>query len=479
MKIKSIFASVLALCLMFGAVGCGATETTSEVWVDGEDTIEVIEGQEGYYNEGEGNSASGNKGNNASGNNQGGNDNASGNNSTTAGSGKGMGGAKVIISTWGGSPVPASTSPTYSTYTKKVKDIETKYNCKIDYKVVVNAVEYKNAFTSASMSGIKYADIVHLGSGWVFPQHLRNGFLHPLDKYVDINDVGWDQNPMKQSVVNGKHYILFTANNFNGISGIYFNRQVFKKFGVKDPSTYVASNNWTTATFLELAKKCTGTKDGVQYYGYTLAKSGPGGWGSIFGGKQIQKVNGKYVYNPDKKFINGIQFAHDLVNKHKVSGEGWDQGRVAMISGATWDGNDVAANVGGENVGWTYLPKGPGEKDYYCAYSSSECWGIPSAAKNPEVLSKIMVDYIYPSKTGNTVEAKTEQYFYDATSFNTAVQAIKKAQKNSELTPTYDFISTGIGWNDYGLKDKKSPQQYIASVKAQAQAELDEVWKQK
>jgi len=478
MKIKSIVSCAIALCLMLGVAGCGATETTSEVWVDGEDTVEVIEGQDGYYKDGEGTN-SGN--NNGTGADKDGTGNASGNNSgSAAGSDKkGMGGAKVVIGTWGASPVPAATSPTYSTYTQKIKDIESKYNCKIDYKVVANAVEYKNAFTSASMSGIKYADIVHLGSGWVFPQHLRNGFLHPLDKYVDVKDVGWDQKPMEQTVVNGKHYVLFTANNFNGISGIYFNRAVFKKFGVNDPSTYVASNNWTTKTFLELAKKCTGTKDGVQYYGYTLSKSGVAGWGAIFGGKQIQKNKGKYVYNPDKKFITGIQFAHDLTNKHKVTGTGWDQGRVAMISGATWDGNDVAANVGGENVGWTYLPKAPGEKDYYCRYDSSECWGIPSAAKNPAVLAQIMVDYIYPSKTGNTVEAKNERYFYDATSFNTAVQAIKKAQQQAELSPTYDFISTGIGWNDFGLAEGKSPQQYIASVKAQAQAELDEVWQQK
>lgn len=472
MKMKAIFALLLTLCLVFGVVGCGATETTSEVWVDGEDTVEVIEGQDGYYKDGEGNTVSGN--------NQGGTDGASGNNSGSTGNKKGLGGAKVVIGTWGGSPVPAATSPQYATYTKKIKDIEKKYNCKIDYKVVENAVQYKSAFTSAAMSGIKYADIVHLGSGWVFPQHLRNGFMHPLDNYVDVNDIGWDPNPMKQSVVNGKHYVLFTANNFNGVAGICYNKAVFKKFGIKDPSTYVASNNWTTETFLELAKKCTGTKDGVQYYGFGTSKSGVAYWGRVFGGKDVQYTNGKYVYNPDKKFVNGIQFAHDLVNKHKVATyTDMASGRVAMASGDTWSGPDLAASIGEENIGWTYSPKGPGEKDYLCEYSSSECWGIPSAAKNPEILSQIMVDYIYPSKTGNTVEAKVEKYFFDATSLNTHVQAINKAQKTSKLQPTYSYISMTINWNDFGLADKKSPQQYIASVKAKAQAELDEVWQQK
>lgn len=473
MKIKTICSSVLALCIMLCAVGCGEPEyTTSEIWVDGEDVTSVIEGQNGYYSDGTDATGSG-KGNNGGG--------SSGGKTSQGGqAGKnGLGGATVVYATWGGSPVPAATSPTYSSYTKKVKEIEKKYNCKLDYKVVINAVEYKNAFTSAAMSGIKYADIVHLGSGWVYPQHLRNGFLHPLDDYIDLDDVGWDQNPMKQSVVNGKHYILFTANNFNGIGGIFYNKSVFKKFGVKDPSTYVAGNNWNTKTFLDVAKATTGTKDGVQYYGFTLSKAGIATWGNIFGGKQIQKLNGKYVYEPDAKFIAGIQYAHDLTNEHKVTGAGWDQGRVAMIAGYTYDGKDVAANIGGENVGWTYLPKGPGQSDYYCAYSSSECYGIPSAAKNPEILANIMVDYIYPSKTGNTVEAKLEGYFYDETSYNTAVQAIKKAQRTSELSPTYSFISTNIGWNDFGLANKKSPQQYIASVKAQAQAELDEVWQQK
>ena len=418
MKIKSIFALILVLCMMFSVVGCGKTiEYTSEVWVDEGGTTSVIEGEEGYYEEGEDGTTITQNGNNTSGgnnaqngdNNQNNTANGNGNNTGNAGnngnantgntdnggnsgSKTDMGGATVVYATWGGSPVPAATSPSYGAYTKKVKEIEEKYNCKIDYKIVENAVKYKEAFTSAAMSGIKYADIVHLGSGWVYPQHLRNGFLHPLDSYVDINDVAWDQNPMKQSVVNGKHYVLFTANNFNGISGVFFNKSVFKKFGVKDPSTYVASNSWTTDKFLEVAKATTGTKDGVQYYGTALSKAGVAGWGSIFGGEAVRKVNGKYVYDPDAKFVKGIQFAHDLKLTHKVVGDGWDQGRVAMTIGATYDGEDVAASVGGENVGWTYLPKGPGEKDYHCEYSSSECYGIPSAAKNPEILAKIMVD---------------------------------------------------------------------------------------
>ena len=474
MKIKSIISLILALCMMFCVVGCSKGETkeyTSEVWVDGEDTTTVIEGEDGYYVDGN-SSGSGT----ASGNNSG-----SGSATTKPGD---MGGATVTIGRWGTTDDAEvdTTSPSYIAEQKKIKDIEKKYNCKIAYKNIYNAVEYRSAFVSAAMSGIKFADIATLGSGWVYPQHLRAGYLYAIDDYIDLTDVGWDQNMMKQSVVNGKNYLLFQANGYNGVTGIAFNRSVFKKFGQKTPDQYVAENNWTTDTFLSVAKACTGTKDGVSYYGYIMTKAGIDAWGNIFGGENIQVKNGKYIYEPDSKYIAGIQFAYDMLNTWKISpaygAVSFDSGRVAMSSSVTYSFADLGATMDTDDIGWTYMPKGPGTSDYYCNFSSSACYGIPSAAKNPETLAQIMAAYVYPSKTSNTVEAKLENGFFDATSYNTAVQAIKKAQKSSKLEPTYPYISNGIGWNDFGISEKKSPQQYIASVKAQAQAELDEVWEQ-
>ncbi len=476
MKIKSFLSLIMALCMLMGIVGCGKTvETTSEIWVEGEGETVVIEGEEGYY---EGSSGSG-KGSSSKGNS--GSD--SGKNNTD--SKKGLGGATIKIAGWGAGLEPKPENSDYAAKMQTIKEIEKEFNCKISYRTIDNAVEYKDAFTAQAIAGQKFADIVTLGSGWVYPQHLRNGFLHPLDDYIDLTDIAWDQDCLKESVVNGKHYILFTANNFNQVGGIWFNRSVFDKFGLKYPSDYVAANNWNTETFLKLAKSATGKKDGVQYYGLSMKKAAVDGWASIFGGTAIQTKKGKKVYEPDAKFYKGLQFAYDLLNTHKIipalkDGEStWNAGRAAMWMGATYEGTKYAEFISEEDLGWTYLPKGPGQSDYLCEYSSSECYGVPKAAKNPEILAKIMAKFFYPSKTGNTVEAKLKPYFYDELSYKTAVQAVKKGQENSSLSPTYTYISTGIGWGDYGITDKMSPQAYIASVKAKAQAELDDVWQQK
>ncbi len=478
MKIKSLLALLLVFVMIFSLTACGKTvEMTSEVWVDDEGETTVIEGEEGHY-----------KGENSdkdSANSDKDSDKTGSSSDKSNSNVKGLGGANVVISGWSGGYEQKPDSPTYSQWTKTVKEIEKKYNCKLKWKNIENAVTYQNTFIKNILAGIKFADIATVGSGWVYPQYLSSKYLHPLDKYIDLTDVAWDQDSLKESAIDGKHYILFKANSFNHVSGIAYNRSVFKKFGVPDPSTYVKANNWTTETFVELAKKTTGTKDGVKYYGYSMTAASVAGWGRIFGGNEVHTKNGKKVYEPDKKFVNGIQFAYDLLNTDKIAtsfseaASAWESGKSAMIGAATYEGPEYLEYIDEADLGWTYMPKAPGEKDYYCSYNSAECYAIPSAAKNPEILAKIMADFFYPSKTGNTVEANLEQYFYDETSYQTAVQAVKKAQSTSKLSPTYPYIIMTIGWKGYGVQDKQSPQAYIASVKAQAQAELDDVWKQK
>ena len=481
MKLKSLAASALALCLVFGAAGCGKTiETTSEVIIATDGTTSIIEGQEGHF-DGESGSAQG-SGNASDKGNAGDKNNASGGGTSTDKNTNSSGKTTVTLSTWAGSLEPAKTSPTYPEWKKKVDAIEKKYNCKLAFKHVVSFNEYVAALNSAHAAGIKYADITHVGSADIFPIAMRQNYYHALDGYVDLSDLAWDQNALKMTEYNKKHYLLFTNDIFNGnMTGIAFNRSVLDKFGQKYPSEYVKEGKWTTENFLKIAKACTGKIDGIDYYGFAQSKASVAGWGPIFGGKDIHNKNGKYTYNPDKKYIAGIQFCYDLIHTHKVTNNmkaKFTDGNVAMSFSTCWF-KDLGDSLPEKDLGWTYYPKGPGEKDYYCNFNSVECWAIPKTVKNPDVIAKIMVDYIYPEKGRDNIANTLKKQFFDEESYNTAYAAAKKAQKTSVLTPRYDFISKNIGWGWHGIDKKQSPQAYFASVKAQAQACLDDVWAQK
>ena len=455
--------------MLFGVTGCGKTvETTSEVVISTDGTTSVIEGQDGYY-ESDNQSGSGNADGN--GNNSSKNDGSSGSGNT--------GGATVTLSTWSASLEPAKSDPTYPEWKKKVDKIEKKYNCKLAFKHVVSFNEYWAALNSANAAGLKYADITHVGSADIFPKSMRLGHFHALDSYVDLSDLAWDQNALKQTEYKGKHYLLFTNDVFNGnMMGMAFNRDVLDKFGQKYPSEYVKEGKWTTENFLKIAQACTGKLDGIDYYGFSQSKASVNVWGSIFGGEHIHNRNGKYIYEPDAKYISGIQFCYDLVNTKKVSGGAFTDGNVAMSLSTCWF-KDLGNSLPEEDIGWTYLPKGPGQSDYYCNFDSVECWAIPSAVKNPDVIAKIMVDYVYPAKGRDNIAETLKPQFFDEESYNTAYEAAKKAQKTAKLTPRYDYITKTIGWNWHGIDQKQSPQAYFASVKAQAQACLDDVWDQK
>ena len=246
-------------------------------------------------------------------------------------------------------------------------------------------------------------------------------------------------------------------------------------------SEYVKEGKWNTETFLKLAKACTGKIDGVDYYGFAQSKASVGVWGKIFGGEHIHKNGGKYSYNPDSKYIAGVQFCYDLIHTHKVTNNmkaTFTDGNVAMTLSTCWF-SDMKNSIPEKDAGWTYLPKGPGESEYYCNYDSVECWAIPTTVKNPEIIADIMADYVYPTKGTDYVADTLKSQFFDEESYNTAYAAAKLAQKTSVLTPRYDYITKNIGWNWHGIDKKQSPQAYFASVKAQAQACLDDVWDQK
>ena len=111
----------------------------------------------------------------------------------------------------GGKPSPSS--PTYQEETKLISEIEKKYNCKIEYRERTGDVwTYYRDWITAAQAGVKFADIIQISTGIVYPTHMKNGYLTPLDDYLDIDSTVYNQSAMKQSAVDGKHYITVMSN---------------------------------------------------------------------------------------------------------------------------------------------------------------------------------------------------------------------------------------------------------------------------
>lgn len=384
----------------------------------------------------------------------------------------------------GGKPLPSS--PTYKEEVELISEIEKKYNCKIAYRELSGDTwQYYRDWIAAAQAGVKFADIIQMSTGIVYPTHMKNGYLTPLDDYIDAKSTIYNQAAMKQSEYYGKHYITVMSNRMYVPKGLFFNKSVFKAFGADTPDNYVSKNDWNWETFLELAKKTTGTKNGVKYYGYGFRGTEIDDWAKSNGVSMVIKSGDKYEFNMgSSQYLKAIQFVYDLYNTHKVATEPkectnlWKSGNVAMFIGLPGNGVEYMESLGLNNVGFTYLPIGEDANDYAATVEETTAWAIPSTVKNPAVIAKIMTELTYPYKWRSTLDEQQEKNFGDLTSLNVAIDLGNKASTNMNLMPIYDYIRNNITNSSFGITEQKSPQGFVASVAGAAQSEIDAIWKQ-
>ena len=138
-----------------------------------------------------------------------------------------------------------------------------------------------------------------------------SGLLEPLDSYMEkagIKASDYNAAMMQGMTVDG-HVLALPYDAEPDV--LYYNRELFEKAGLAAPTT-----SYTTAQFLSDAKALTG--DGQ--YGVAvkplLLGNAPGDFGISFGGQVSQ--DGKNTLT-DPKFVEGVQFAFDLVHKEQVA----------------------------------------------------------------------------------------------------------------------------------------------------------------
>lgn len=204
-------------------------------------------------------------------------------------------------------------------FEKRHPDVE------VRFEVVTNA-GYEQKLAAAIAAG-NPPDVTRPAGN--FPQWVKWGLLEPIDAYLTAADrqdfYGY---ALDEGKIGGKHYIWPWNNSDSGKgSALLADVRRFAERGLSIP-TRVPADYWTTDAFVNALKKLTwdvngdGTPDN---YGIALTAKGDAAinvaWMYIFGGKLLDSEKRRFTAN-EPKAVAGIQFARDLIYKHKVAPPG-------------------------------------------------------------------------------------------------------------------------------------------------------------
>jgi multiple sugar transport system substrate-binding protein len=208
------------------------------------------------------------------------------------------------------------------------------------------------------LAGGTAADLFYLDV-FLFEEFAKTGALLPLDAYLKdfpLNDYSL---PLREAFsYNSRLYGL--AKDFSTLSVIY-NKEVFRKAGVREPK---AGWTWKDFRTTALALKAKNINP-------TILEADFNRWipfVNSFGGRVVDERLS--IALGEKKSMEGLKFAADLVLKDKVAlrasdvGSGWEgeafgQEKVAMIMSGPWSVSFVRDNYPNvyKNIGVVEMPK--------------------------------------------------------------------------------------------------------------------------
>lgn len=227
------------------------------------------------------------------------------------------------------------------------------------------------------------------------------GILAPLDEYIKANNVDtsmYNEAMMKGMTVDGAIVALpYDAEP----DVLFYNKELFAKAGLAEPGL-----NYTADQFLSDAKALT--KDGK--FGVAI-KSGfmdnaPGTLAHAFGG-MVTKDDGSLGIT-EKSFVDGVQFAFDLVNVHKVAAApsasdgddvaqgAFNAGTAAMIFDGPWMYGAFEKELG-DKLGVAVIPNPSGDT---IGVIQGSGFGIAQSCQNKEEAFKVLMQLVTPEVIG-------------------------------------------------------------------------------
>lgn len=306
------------------------------------------------------------------------------------------------------------------------------------------------------------------------------GILSPLDDLIKANNVDVSQYNaamMEGMTVDGSIVALpYDAEP----DVLFYNKAMFKAAGLEEPGL-----KYTTDQFLSDAKALT--KDGK--FGVAI-KSGfmdnaPGTLAFAFGGT-VTKGEGLGI--TDKEFVDGVQFAFDLVNVHKVAAApsaadgddvaqgAFNAGTAAMIFDGPWMYGAFEKELG-EDLGVAVIPNPSGDT---IGVIQGSGFGIAQSCQNKEEAFKVLMQMVTPEVIGAvaekqgtvpSIESQIEKWAANKPEGNVAaIQELLKKGTPFVSNSAWNQVSTSfVQYAPEGYRGTQTAMDMLTSIAGSAQ----------
>ncbi|OAX48530.1 MULTISPECIES: ABC transporter substrate-binding protein [unclassified Paenibacillus] len=389
-----------------------------------------------------------------------------------------LGGKSVKVVAWWDMTIPED-NPDNIQKKKNLAELEKKHNFKMEY-VAIDFAEYQKKVTASLLSGEPIGDIVMASKSYTIPTLVKQDLLWPVDEYTKNAKV-FDQKITNEAMLyNGRGYGF--AGVAAGANGIFYNRTLMNKLGMKPLQEYVDEGNWTWDTFIQVAKEAN--KD-------TNNDGKLDSWG-LAGGSLLEPAlasnetgltKGDKQNLDDPKTVESLKFISQIVtDKVARATEGGDwtepgqffrQGNTLMFYGGLYEKGGLSTDMKDADIGFLPFPKGPQASAYHTPEGNPAPFVIPKAVANPEQLVYILEKindiesiYDYPD------QGWYESMFTDVKDIDNIISAVDRYYLEHSSFPNLPY---------YPFADDLSAGNSVSTVvekyKVPFQAAIDEVYK--
>jgi len=284
------------------------------------------------------------------------------------------------------------------------KEIEKKYNCKINYMVQYanNNTLTLNAIREKALSGTETVEVQYVSLNWIVPSMVESGYFLRLDDYLPKDSFAYESFVKNLTEWKGHGYGFCFMGKATGIPMVLsYNKEIMDRLGIDIWEQYIYKGIWTWENFVNVARAATQDVDGdgiVDQWGlkgwseqeiaYCLIASN--------GGRIISYGDDgsvKYTLHNDPKSVKALQFMSDLYNVYKVTFMGGNAKEIMqngfgamslLLNAGSFSASYYTDPQSAKKIHIAPVPMGPDFDKYVTRYNTYiDTMAMPNIPTNP------------------------------------------------------------------------------------------------
>ncbi|MBW5445244.1 extracellular solute-binding protein [Cohnella sp. CFH 77786] len=389
-----------------------------------------------------------------------------------------MGGRTIKVVSWWDMTIQED-NPDNIQRKKNLEALMKKHNFKMEF-VPIDFGEYQQKVVASLLAGEPLGDIVRLGKNYTIPALVKQDLLWPVDEYTKNAKV-FNAKANEFMSYNGRTYAFTEQSNL--VTGIFYNRTLLNKLGLKPLQDYVKEDNWNWETFIQAAKEANkDTNNDGKLDTWGLAQNGFMAAALVSNETSLTKEDKQNLDDP--KTAEVFNFLSRLATEkvaRPTEGGDWTepgqffrQGNTLMYAGAMYEIGGLKNDMKDFDIGFLPFPKGPSAMAYHSVEPAFQALTIPKAVKDPEKLVYIWekmndIDSIYDYPDQATLESNFSNEDDIQNARTTGEGMLVLDHDTFPKLPFYDILGEITAGNSVST--------VVEKYKAPVQAAIDEVYK--